>query len=230
MLPDQSSSQISWIGSLQGALLVFIGIFTGPLFDRGFSRRLVMAGTICITIGLMMTSLCTSYWQLLLAQGIMVGLGCGCLFVPCVAIIPSYFSTKRALAQGLATSGSSLGAVIYSIVFQQLQPRIGFGWTTRIIGFMAFVTLLLPVICMRQKGTPQSARKLFDWQPWKEPTFFLFTTAQLFSFMALYIPFFYIQLYAYENRYVDQNLIIYLLTFLNAGSLLGRIVGSLPLS
>ena len=45
----------------------------------------------------------------MLAQGLIVGLGFGCLFVPSVAIIPGYFSKKRALAVGIAASGSSVG-------------------------------------------------------------------------------------------------------------------------
>lgn len=56
-----------------------------------------------------MTSLCTQYWAVMLAQGICVGLGSGCLFVPSVAILPQYFTTKKAFANGIAASGSSLG-------------------------------------------------------------------------------------------------------------------------
>lgn len=56
-----------------------------------------------------MTSLCTEYWQVMLAQAICIGLGCGCIFVPSVAILPQYFTTKKAIATGVAASGSSLG-------------------------------------------------------------------------------------------------------------------------
>ena len=38
-----------------------------------------------------------------------MGLGMTCLFVPCVAVLPPYFSSRRALAMGLAASGSSIG-------------------------------------------------------------------------------------------------------------------------
>ena len=45
----------------------------------------------------------------MLAQGFCIGLGGGMLFVPSVAILPTYFSTKIGLAIGLAAAGSSMG-------------------------------------------------------------------------------------------------------------------------
>ena len=108
-LDSESSSNISWIGSLQACLLIFVGVFTGPLFDLGYLRLLICSGTVALVLGMMMTSLCTQYWQFVLAQGLVVGLGCGLQFVPGIALLPSYFSGKRALAQGIAASGSSLG-------------------------------------------------------------------------------------------------------------------------
>ena len=86
-----------------------MGVFTGPLFDLGYLRSLLFGGAFALVFGMMMTSLSTQYWQLLLAQGLVVGLGCGLHFVPAIALLPSYFSSRRALAQGIGASGSSLG-------------------------------------------------------------------------------------------------------------------------
>jgi len=60
----------------------------------------------------MLTSLCTKYWQLVLAQGLMVGFGIGCLFIPSVVVLPSYFAKRRAFAVGIGIAGSSLGEFI----------------------------------------------------------------------------------------------------------------------
>lgn len=62
-----------------------------------------------------MLSLCTEFWQCLLAQGFVIGIGGGCLFVPSVAILPTYFSTRIGLAIGLAASGSSMGGMRFSL-------------------------------------------------------------------------------------------------------------------
>lgn len=119
---NESSSNISWIGAIQAYLVLLVGFFSGPIFDRGYLRSLMLVGSFGVVFGHMMLSLCKTYWQVLLAQGFCVGLGAGCLYVPCVAVLPSYFSTKLGLAVGLAAAGSSLGGVIVSC-FSFLQDR-----------------------------------------------------------------------------------------------------------
>lgn len=92
-----TSSDISWIGSLQGALLMIFGVVSGPLYDAGHFRHLLAAGLFLIVLGMFMTSLATAYWQLLLAQGVCVGIGMGMVFLPSTAILAQYFSKKLPL-------------------------------------------------------------------------------------------------------------------------------------
>lgn len=115
LLRDQTPSNIAWIGSIQAFLLLFVGALTGPLYDYGYFRHLIAVGTFLMVFGMMMVSLCTQYWQFVLAQGILVGLGGGCLFVPSVAILPTYFSTRVSFTIGIAGSGSGLGKLLPSI-------------------------------------------------------------------------------------------------------------------
>lgn len=103
-----------------------MGFITGPLFDIGYAYHLLYVGSFLVVFGMFMTSLCSQFWQVMLAQGICIGLGSGCLFIPSVGIVSTYFSTRKALATGLAVSGSSIGGVVYSIAFSQLQQQIGF--------------------------------------------------------------------------------------------------------
>ena len=51
-------------------------------------------------------------YQYVLVQEICFGLGAGPLSVPGVAICATYFELRRALAVGIAASGSSAGGVI----------------------------------------------------------------------------------------------------------------------
>ena len=109
LLKDQSPSNISWIGSIQACLLLFVGAATGPMFDAGYLRTMVVCGSVLVVFGMMMTSVCHSYWQVMLAQGVVVGCGMGFMMLPSVAVMPQYFKTKRAFATGLGAAGSSLG-------------------------------------------------------------------------------------------------------------------------
>ena len=109
ILSTSSTSNISWIGSLQGSLLLLLGLITGPLYDLGYLHLLINTGTVFTILGMMLTSLCHNYWEVLVAQGILVGIGNGLQFLPSVAIVPQYFSTRKSLATGIATAGSSVG-------------------------------------------------------------------------------------------------------------------------
>jgi MFS family permease len=111
LLLSQSASNISWIGSMQGFLLLFGGAITGPSFDLGYLRTLLLTGTLFSVLGMMLMSICHAYWQFFLAQGVVTGIGFGCLFLPSAGIISQYFTTKGGLAYGIAASGSSIGKV-----------------------------------------------------------------------------------------------------------------------
>lgn len=223
-LSDESPSNISWIGSIQSFLLLVIGVITGPLYDAGYFRALILTGTSLIVLGFMMTSLCTQYWQVILAQAICIGLGQGCLFIPSVAIIPQYFTNKKAFATGLASSGSSLGGVIYPMVFSQLQPRIGFSWATRVLGFISLTTCLVSISVMRVRQMPKQRRSLVEFAAFKETPYSLFCLAMFFGYAGAFGPIYYISSYAIDTRVMTARLAFYLLPILNAASVPGRII------
>jgi MFS family permease len=224
ILANSSPSDISWIGSIQAFLLMFVGAITGSIYDAGYVHSLMLVGSFLVVFGQMMLSLATSYYQVVLAQAICIGIGCGCLFVPGVAILSTYFSTKIATAMGIAASGSSLGGVIYPIVFHRLQPTIGFPWATRVIGFIALFGLAISNLTLRVRTIPDSRRKFLDLAAFKEPPYALFVLGTFLGFMGLYVVFFYVQTYAIQDNITNENMAFYLLSVLNAGSVFGRII------
>lgn len=224
LLQDQSPSNISWIGSIQAFLLLIIGVFTGPLYDAGYFRALITLGTFLIPFGFMMTSLCSEYWQVMLAQALCIGLGNGCLFIPSVAILPQYFTTHKALANGIAASGSSLGGVIYPIVFRQLYPQIGFPWATRVLGFISLSTCLISVAVMKVRVMPKQKRALLQLSAFKEFPYAIFCIGLFFGFIGFYGPVYYLQPYAINTGITGEKFGFYLLPILNAASIAGRIL------
>ena len=53
----------------------------GRLFDAYGPRPIMIVGTLMLVLGTMMTSISTEYYQYILAQGILVGLGIGTVYV-----------------------------------------------------------------------------------------------------------------------------------------------------
>lgn len=225
LLTENTQSSISWIGTITSFFLCASPLMWGPVFDRGSVRVLVFVGAGSVVFGLMMTSLCHEYWQLILAQGICVGIGGGCSFLTATSILPTYFAKKRSLVMGIAASGSSVGGIVYPITFQMLNEKIGFGWTVRIIGFIAMATLAIPCAVI-QPRVPKSAakKKILDTKILKELPFGLINLATFFGFVGQYIPFFFIAEYAEEHGIANP---FWMIIVLNAGSLPGRVVPSL---
>jgi MFS family permease len=172
----------------------------------------------------MMLSLCTEFWQVLLAQGFCIGLGMAALFIPSVAILSTYFTTRIAAAVGIAASGSSLGGVLYPIILYKLIPQVGFPWAVRTIGFISLATLIVPNIVMKVRILPPARRALVDVSAFKELPFMMFCLACFFAFFGLYQVFFFVQEYAIQENITSENIAFYLLSFLNAASIFGRIV------
>ncbi|KAF5870717.1 putative mfs monocarboxylate transporter protein [Botrytis fragariae] len=125
---------------------------------------------------------------------------------------------------GIGASGSSLGGIIYPIIFRKLQPQIGFPWTTRRIAFVMLATSVLPVILTRTRRKPSSQWKLVDLAAWRELPYLLLGIGLFFTFMGLYILFFYVQTYVVQQGIMSEDLGFYLLAILNVGSFFGRIV------
>ena len=219
-----SSSQISWIGSIAAFMLLFVGLFIGPIYDRGYVRFLLVFGCFMVVFGHMMLSLCRTFWQALLAQGFAVGIGTGCLFVPCVAIIPQYFSTKMGAAMGLAASGSALGGVIYPIVLYRLISEIGFHWAVRVIGFIALGTLMIPLSIMKQRVKPPKARAILDWTAFTDVGYMSFVLTSLIAYTGLFVILFYLSYYATAEHLTDESLAFYLVPIFNAASVFGRTI------
>ncbi|KHN95592.1 Major facilitator superfamily domain, general substrate transporter [Metarhizium album ARSEF 1941] len=220
----QTSSNISWIGSIQAFLVLFTGFLSGPIYDQGYLRALLLVGSFLIVFGNMMLSLATDYPQVLLAQGVCVGLGSGLIYVPAVAVLPTYFNTRLGLAIGLAASGSSIGGIIYPVVFYKLINQIGFSWSVRVVGFIALATLIIPNLVMKMRVKPPKARALLDTSALSDWPFLIFTSATLIGFMGLYTMFFYLSYYTKARHITSTALSFYLVPILNAASILGRVL------
>ncbi|RAL61107.1 hypothetical protein DID88_010446 [Monilinia fructigena] len=208
LLLEESSSALSWIGSMQSFLLIIVGIIAGPLFDMGYLMHLMYLGGTLTTLGLFMLSLSKKYHQVMLSQGVCYGLGSGLMYIPSIALISIQFTKRRAFALGVASLGTSVGGVIFPIAFKRL----------------ATTPSLFSVLYMDR--SQKAKRKIFDVTALREPTFMLFSLSLFFIFLAYFVPLFYIPAYATVHLKESSDSSFYLLAITNAGSALGR---TLPL-
>ena len=173
-----------------------------------------------------MLSICKTYWQVLLAQGVVVGIGTGMSFIPSVAIVGTYFTTKRSTAMGIGATGSSIGGVIYPVVLRRLIVQIGLAWAIRVVAFIMLATLLISIAVMKPRLPPRKAGPLINVAALRDPVFMVWLLAVFFIFIGLYTPFFYVETYAL-NLGINADLAFYMLIIMNAASVPGRIFPSM---
>lgn len=172
----------------------------------------------------MMTSLCREYWQFMLAQGVLLGIGMGGLMFPAMGAVPQYFDKKRAAAFGLSIAGSSIGGVVIPIALSKMlnSSSLGFGWSVRIIGFIMIPPLAFACIVIKSRLPPKTS-KFVDLAAFKLPTFNWLTLAGFFMFLGVFTPLFYLPSYAVSQG-MDSTLASYLLAIVNGASTFGRVI------
>lgn len=121
VLPDSSTSEIAWIGSVQIWGCYFFGIGSGALSDKYGPALPFALGTFFMVFGNMMSSLSTTYYQFLLSQGFCVALGMGLIFTPALAIQCQWFLKRRGFVVGFVMSGQMVGGISS---FQTMIPKL----------------------------------------------------------------------------------------------------------
>lgn len=178
ILPENQSA-ISWIGSVQVFLLFFVGVFGGRATDAGYFRHVYSLGVFLQVFGMMMTSLCHSYWQFFLAQGVCSGLANGLMFCAGLSVMSTYFKQWKSVAVGFATCGSVTGGIVYPLMAQNLIPRLGFPWAMRCMGFVCMVTLLAASALYRTRVPPRITGPIVEWAAFRELSYNFFLLGML---------------------------------------------------
>ncbi|KAG1731102.1 major facilitator superfamily domain-containing protein [Suillus paluster] len=227
-LTNQTTSAISWIGSLNAFLVTGVGLVSGSLYDRGYFYHLVIAGSLLQSFSLFMLSLSkpNQYYQIFLAQGLGSGIATGLMFVPSTAVIAHYFRRKRTLVLTFVASGSSLGATIHPIMLNNLlSGPLGFANAIRASAGLVSALLLIACLCMRTRLDPPTttvnytaaARKCI-----RDIPFILMIAGGFFFQIGLYYPMFFLQLDSIKHG-ISVTFSFYSLVILNVSNCAGRV-------
>jgi MFS family permease len=136
---DASRGSVSLVFSLAGFLYFGLGILSGPLADRFGSRRLAVAGMILTGLGLAAASLARSLTEVYAANGLGVGLGVGCAYVPAIGAVQRWFVRRRGFASGLAVSGIGVGTLVMPPLASLLIETLGWRGAYLVLGALAAV-------------------------------------------------------------------------------------------
>lgn len=197
--PNQlSTTTLSFVGSLNMALCVGLGMFSVRLSQATGARFGVLLGVSLMGLGSLLSSFTVdNVGGLFATAGLSYGLG-SCLTYTAGTVLPiQWFSTKLGTANGIVKLGGGLGATIMAVVMQALIDNVGIPWTFRIMGFLTFATGVPAALLIKERA-PSTSVPLVDLSLFKSLRFCcLFVAGALVTF-ALYVPSFFLPLFAHS--------------------------------
>jgi MFS family permease len=173
-MPGTTALEYAFVNGLSFSMSMLVSPFVTVAIGMVGTRTCLCIGTLIQTVGLIGASYANQYWQLLLSQGVCFGIGMGFLYVGIAGVSSQWFTTKRSLANGISSSGSGFGGLVYSLAADAMIQRMGVGWAFRILGIISGVVNLFGSLLIRDLSEHIGTSHLpFDWKLLRRPEFLL---------------------------------------------------------
>ncbi|MDF5712028.1 MAG: MFS transporter [Nostoc sp. S4] len=148
-----SRATISLAISLNLVLYGLIGPFAATVMERIGIRRMMVFSLAAIAIGVGLTTLMSTPWQLVLLWGIVVGCGSGVIALVLGAIVVNrWFFERRGLVLGILTASTATGQLVFLPVLASIATR--FGWRTAALTLTGAALLIIPPIAALMRDRP----------------------------------------------------------------------------
>ncbi|KAM4635935.1 monocarboxylate transporter 12 isoform 1-T2 [Discoglossus pictus] len=130
----QDYSRTAWIHSIVDCTTMLCAP-VGSYVSNHFSCQVgIILGGLLSSTGLILSSFATSLEYLYLTLGVLTGLGFALCYSPAIAMVGKYFEKRKALAYGIAMSGSGIGTFILAPVVQLLIEQYSWRGALLILG------------------------------------------------------------------------------------------------
>jgi MFS family permease len=136
-------------------LLLFglIGPFAAALMNRFGVRRIATLALLIVASGLLLSTLMTQIWQLVLLWGFVIGIGTGLTALVLGATVATrWFTQRRGLVVGLLTASSATGQLVFLPLLASLTDRVG--WRISILVVCGTIALALVIVAALMRDRP----------------------------------------------------------------------------
>lgn len=156
----QDYAQTAWTHSIVDCMTMLCAPLGSVVSNHLSCQVGIMLGGLLASTGLILGSFATSLKHLYLTLGVLTGLGFALCYSPAIAMVGKYFSRRKALAYGIAMSGSGIGTFILAPVVQFLIEQ--FSWRGALLILGGFVlhlcvcgALMRPITLKEDRTTPE---------------------------------------------------------------------------
>jgi MFS transporter, MCT family, aspergillic acid transporter len=132
--------------------------------------------------------------------------------------IGGWFFKKRGVAYGIASTGGSVGGVVFPIMVNRLIEKLNYGWAMRISAFLILFLLIVSVLTVKTRAAPdpKTAPKGQLTNPLTEIGFVLLMVGIFLFTYGFFTPITYVTVLAIQNG-MSPGLALYVIAILNAG-------------
>ncbi|HNY63969.1 MAG TPA: OFA family MFS transporter [Deltaproteobacteria bacterium] len=122
----------------------------GKLSDRYGPRIVVLAGSVILCAGFILSGFIHSKAQLYLTYGLIAGFGGGLVYLPPIATAPKWWPDRKALATGFAVVGLGLGSFIMAPLATAIitSPELGWRYVFIYVGIAMGVMGIVSAACL----------------------------------------------------------------------------------
>ena len=220
-------ADVSWIFGLSGFVYFVLGTLGGILADRFGPRLVCSAGMVLIALGLLLTSWAPALWMVYLSYGLLVGLGIAFVYTPSIASVQPWFTLRRGLAGGIASSGVGAGTLLVPVLVAMAIGPMPWREAMQVLALAVLVLGLLAAALLRRAppsarpGTGGTASGLSLRETLSTPTFRWFYLATVTASPVMFIPFAHLSASA-RDLGLQESLAVGLVGLIGVGSLVGR--------
>jgi len=214
---------ISLVYQLQLATFMGGGVITGRLADSYGIRPIFSLGTVFFFIALILASYSQTFVQVVLSQGLLLGLSSSAIYWPAATVVPQWFSKRRGLAVGISVLGSGVGNFVIVLILEPLIQNHGLAYSLRILSAICLILQVIAGLLLKRR-LPNTGRRGFmeDADVFRSRNFQLLAFGAMFFQAGYMVPFSSASPFIEELGF-DTTFAATAVSLIGIGSAIGRI-------
>ncbi|ORY47091.1 major facilitator superfamily domain-containing protein [Leucosporidium creatinivorum] len=190
------ATSLSFVGSLAVFFIAGLALVNARLIRLIGARNTGLLGIAFLGGSEILSGFATkSLPGLFVTSGVGMGIGTSLCFMT-VSVTPAqWFAKKRGLATGIVYAAGGLGGTVIAFMFDGLIQRLGIAWTFRLCGLLTLGTGLPAAWLIKERSAIRTAT-FVEWRLFRDPIFLLLFLAAAIATFPLFVPPFFLPLYA----------------------------------